>query len=174
MNKRFMKQLSLLITFALMSFGAQSASITLDGNTATSISGLDVGGTLYDVSFQFGSWDDVGGSSVFPYNGDASGAIAASNAINLILANAGAQSVGESAGAAYANYYVPYSYAFGGGNGAYNVYSGGNWLNPIFNGYSGNVSFATMTLQAVPIPAAVWLFGSALGVLGWLRGKQTV
>jgi hypothetical protein len=27
------------------------------------------------------------------------------------------------------------------------------------------------TLSAVPIPAAVWLFGSALGLLGWLRRK---
>ncbi len=32
---------------------------------------------------------------------------------------------------------------------------------------SGNVS-------AVPIPAAVWLFGSGLGLLGWMRRKVTV
>jgi len=31
-----------------------------------------------------------------------------------------------------------------------------------------------ITLQAVPIPAAVWLFGSALAGLGWLRRRQTV
>ncbi len=34
-----------------------------------------------------------------------------------------------------------------------------------------------MTLQVtaavVPIPAAVWLFGSALGVMGWMRRKAT-
>jgi len=29
-------------------------------------------------------------------------------------------------------------------------------------------------VSAVPIPAAVWLFGSALAGLGWLRRKQTV
>jgi len=29
-----------------------------------------------------------------------------------------------------------------------------------------------MSLQAVPVPAAVWLFGSALGGLGWMRRKQ--
>ncbi len=28
-----------------------------------------------------------------------------------------------------------------------------------------------MTFQVVPIPAAVWLFGSALGLLGWSRRK---
>jgi hypothetical protein len=30
------------------------------------------------------------------------------------------------------------------------------------------------TASAVPIPAAVWLFGSALAGLGWLRRKQAV
>ncbi len=30
------------------------------------------------------------------------------------------------------------------------------------------------TVSAVPIPAAVWLFGSALAGLGWMRRKQTV
>jgi hypothetical protein len=30
------------------------------------------------------------------------------------------------------------------------------------------------TVSAVPIPAAVWLFGSALAGLGWLRLKQSI
>jgi len=31
-----------------------------------------------------------------------------------------------------------------------------------------------VNVSAVPIPAAVWLFGSALAGLGWMRRKQTV
>ncbi|MAF82650.1 MAG: hypothetical protein CL797_00925 [Chromatiales bacterium] len=31
--------------------------------------------------------------------------------------------------------------------------------------------FGNMTLSAVPVPAAVWLFGSALGLLGWMRRR---
>jgi hypothetical protein len=31
----------------------------------------------------------------------------------------------------------------------------------------------TGTVSAVPIPAAVWLFGSALAGLGWMRRRQT-
>jgi len=30
------------------------------------------------------------------------------------------------------------------------------------------------TVSSVPIPAAVWLFGSALGGLGWMRRRKTV
>jgi hypothetical protein len=37
------------------------------------------------------------------------------------------------------------------------------------DGY-GNVS--SVTISTVPIPAAVWLFGSALGILGWARRKS--
>jgi hypothetical protein len=31
----------------------------------------------------------------------------------------------------------------------------------------------TLDAQVVPVPAAVWLLGSALGVLGWIRGRAT-
>jgi hypothetical protein len=31
----------------------------------------------------------------------------------------------------------------------------------------------TGTVSAVPIPAAVWLFGSALAGLGWMRRRKT-
>ena len=40
------------------------------------------------------------------------------------------------------------------------------------DGLSGNTSgkFASV----VPVPAAVWLFGSALGMLGWMRRRSSV
>jgi hypothetical protein len=40
-------------------------------------------------------------------------------------------------------------------------------------GYVGVIDNIVVT-SAVPIPATVWLFGSALAGLGWLRRKQTV
>jgi hypothetical protein len=33
---------------------------------------------------------------------------------------------------------------------------------------------ALVSGSVVPLPAAVWLFGSALAGLGWIRRKQTV
>ena len=36
------------------------------------------------------------------------------------------------------------------------------------------LDYSKLSVSAVPIPAAVWLFGSALAGLGWLKRKQTV
>ena len=38
----------------------------------------------------------------------------------------------------------------------------------------GVILLDNIVVSAVPVPAAVWLFGSALVGLGWLRRKQTV
>jgi hypothetical protein len=61
-----------------------------------------------------------------------------------------------------------------------NTLGAGDWLN-----LSGVEIFGTQTTYnldvdnivvgaAVPVPAAVWLFGSALAGLGWMRRKQAV
>lgn len=60
----------------------------------------------------------------------------------------------------------------------------GDWLNlkSVSFGASGSgfgelgltvVSIDNIVVTAVPLPAAVWLFGSGLGLLGWLRRKKT-
>ena len=38
----------------------------------------------------------------------------------------------------------------------------------------GNLNGFELTVeQAVPIPATIWLFGSALGIIGWMRQKRS-
>jgi hypothetical protein len=49
---------------------------------------------------------------------------------------------------------------------------GGDYINLGF-GIQGTAPAALMTFQVVPVPAAVWLFGSALGLLGWARRKTS-
>ncbi len=43
-----------------------------------------------------------------------------------------------------------------------------------FNTFGIVPALDNITLQAVPVPAAVWLFGSALAGLGWLRTRQSI
>jgi hypothetical protein len=47
--------------------------------------------------------------------------------------------------------------------------------NFIPENFSGPAGFGLdgVSLTAVPIPAAVWLFGSGLGLLGWFRRRQS-
>jgi hypothetical protein len=40
--------------------------------------------------------------------------------------------------------------------------------------YGQSIGFDNVVVSSVPVPAAVWLFGSALAGLGWMRRKQTV
>ena len=49
-----------------------------------------------------------------------------------------------------------------------------NLTSITFTNFSRPVQLDNIVVQAVPVPAAVWLFGSALAGLGWLRRKQTV
>jgi hypothetical protein len=48
----------------------------------------------------------------------------------------------------------------------------GDEYDPIPNG-AGWYGMDNLTYSVVPIPAAVWLFGSGLGLLGWFRRRQT-
>ena len=44
----------------------------------------------------------------------------------------------------------------------------------ISSGAESQWAMDNFTSTIVPIPAAVWLFGTGLGLLGWMRRKQTV
>jgi hypothetical protein len=59
---------------------------------------------------------------------------------------------------------------------AYDGFSTSSWNGNtlvLSNANTNLTSGYRWTLSAVPIPAAGWLFGSALGVMGWMRTKFT-
>jgi len=56
--------------------------------------------------------------------------------------------------------------------GVISTLSGESRMEGVF-GFSSHREVRELILATVPIPAAVWLFGSALGLLGWMRHKVT-
>ena len=52
------------------------------------------------------------------------------------------------------------------------VTGGQNFASKVGGGFAA-WAVAPGNISAVPVPAAVWLFGSALGVMGWMRRKAT-
>ena len=109
----------------------------------------------------------------------------------LSLGNAASGFIGIDKGSAYVNYPNSQSWGWtffqaadvsnnilprmGASNGKFvdNLTAGDYsiWLDA---GVQYDYSINVVVSNVVPIPAAVWLFGSALAGLGWLRRKQTV
>lgn len=48
----------------------------------------------------------------------------------------------------------------------------GGWTSPYGGGTEGNKQEFAFRINVVPVPAAAWLFGSALGLLGWLKRRS--
>jgi len=127
--KRFCSTL-LLLWMAGVTVSHAATAVIFEGvsTKAIGITGLDLGGTLYDVDFihvagtvpdpiTVDPCDDPGGSGVQcdlfvpfadPSTGDQSGAEAAAAAINVALNSESAESVGPAGGASDTRYLVPF------------------------------------------------------------------
>lgn len=167
------------LILVLASVSAQAFTVDLDGNNATGINNLDIGGTAYDVTFEFVQASTANGPTCAPsvpcdiFFGNETAADAAANAINAALNSTVAVSVGSTS---KNSFFVPW--AAGGGNidASQGTTPGlpGAWQ---FIGASLDstdlIEYARFTPAVIPVPAAVWLFGSALGLLGWIRRRSS-
>jgi hypothetical protein len=174
-------------------------TVSMDANgLASGISNLDIGGALYNVSFSCFPWDSTctlgPGTDLFLGNRD--GAIAATEAIIGALASVEATEVynfsywisGE-----WSHFLVPYAASQGvsgcrldwscstdvPGFAQYWAWeekaftSGPGWNGGAWSSDYDNWSLVRFTpVAAVPLPAAAWLFGSALFSLGVLKRNR--
>ena len=135
-----------------------------DGGTGSGTFSYDASTNAYsniDILTTAGS--DFGGasySSVNPY-----GPNGAEYLVTMIVPLAGAPALALS-------FAAPLTHAGGlitiGGGGE--AICGDECAIPV----SGLRNISSGQISAVPVPAAVWLFGSALAGLGWLKRKQTI
>ncbi len=158
--------LGVILLFVLGS--AQAATVVYSSpGVVTGIGGLEISGMLYNVDFEaLGGFNTFGGEVDFWSS--ANEAITASSAINEIF-NFEPEPLPGVNNFEFSVYQVFW------GEGCCteeNVVVGGVWQGtggiPAFP----NINVAT-SWSVVPIPAAVWLFGSGLGLLGWVRRRQT-
>ncbi len=161
------------LTLCLVSAIAQTAVVNLDGQSATSIQGLEVGSQLYDVAFYYDSYDDLNAVNDFPFLNDFGLYQEGMNSAVDALNTAGAENFLTSNNAQISTvFYLPSASA---SSSWFAVNPFGTWvvagLDANGPSSSTNAPFAVFTTSVVPIPAAVWLFGSALLGLGWMRKK---
>lgn len=166
----------------LLSGAAHSATVELEGNTAVAVNGLVIEGfeLPFNVTFCLGVSVDCleeGDADQF----DNVTAFAAADALNDALTAAGANSTGESGGSQDLGLYaIPVSELAGNVlylAGAYvdNTEARG-WTsdianNPFVGSAPNNQPLSWAQFTVVPVPAAAWMFGSALGLLAWVRRR---
>lgn len=146
-------------------------------NCALGIVGLEHSGATYDVVFRNYPYELID-NELFPDFSDYAEMVGLAGVINALLDDAGAVRIGVDDGGASAPWYflAPSStFPFAGSyflkttNADANM--GANWSILDFEQTCECVHrmYATFYPAPVPIPAAAWLFASAIGLLGWLR-----
>ena len=167
-----------LAVFACGSSASAYSIVTFPDTTAQKIIGLEADGVFWDVEFRLTTFAVVLPDDLFPFLGDKAGAIEAGIAIADVLNAEAIIRVGPDN---EDRFRIPHGIQTNVHCAAVPQYfvSRGVWdvtmdTNNCTDASSAVVTYAVMTASAVPIPPAVWLFGSALGLLGWIRRSLNI
>jgi hypothetical protein len=173
----------LLLSVLLAHTGlSQAATVVFDGSSvASDILGIEIIGITYNVSFEVGSFDSLSVGDNFPFLNDRAGigASSAAAAINAALNEVSAYLVGPDSASGISFYTIPhYEFSVDGvgrnyGRISYRLNPDG-WTDYTSRNHINSDTTARYAVfsTVVPIPAAVWLFGSALAGLGWIKRTQ--
>lgn len=164
-----MKRPLAVLALCASSLATQAATVVLDGTNAVAILGLDVDGQLYDVSFQTAVFGDIDRQpEVFPFFGDLSGASEAQDKVVALLNDSNASSVGGANDAWIAYRQVASSGGAIAIQAAGPAFLEGSWQSSDFiSSIADSNNYALFA--AVPLPATIWLFVTALGFLAWAK-----
>ena len=186
-----------LVSLLYMPVSVWAASLNIVGGQLLGATGVDVGGSLYDVSFVDGTCVDIfngcDATSDFTFNSQ-SQALAASQALldqvfidgvdgNFNSTPSLTEGITGTWAYIYTNYEVGGSilrgaYAYFDDNLIYdftNIYQTTPWDDTSTNAVRAWAVWSNASSpSAVPVPAAAWLFGSGLvGLIGVARRKKT-
>jgi len=184
---------SIILVLALFFFSTASFAITIDFESVSpgDVSGPDLEGNKYFETDGFGFYSQWGISN------DGSNQSVRGFTLDGVFAPIAEVKFSRTDGEAFALHsldilscyedfgFVCYITGLKTGGGVVNTSNvadlgSGDWLNLQYviitndgPAYSGRVIVDNIAVgAAVPVPAAVWLFGSALAGLGWIRRKQ--
>jgi hypothetical protein len=163
---------------AAFSFGqAHAATVSFSGTGGIASTNInDINKAEFSGAAElgvFGDYDCTGGCTfTFDANGGTGGTFAfavggsevADGTFDTIFS-------GRVGGTHAANTWAAQFDFTGGFLGAMNIIGGSALLTGTTNG-SGPINFTSGILTAVPLPAAAWLFGSALGLVGIIGGVR--
>ena len=191
MNKNNLMRL-FLPAFFLSITSAHAATVQYSDGKATNLIGLEVSSDYFDVHFEHASYVTIWGfnPNTWPTHcselngpgnphacgpGDPLGVLTAVDAVSKVINSAGIERLAASNVSEHALFAI--ASAFDGCTDSFVKisYVNGRRVNEgegLNKCYPGRRPFGGFQ-PAVPIPAAVWLFISGLGLLGWFRRRQT-